>query len=1461
MSLREPPRIADRSGMDGHMFTLPQIAVNRIGKNFSKKISAPNDGAPNSSQAASDASKKGGLQTVPPILYASALQTHGWHRLKGVPFGLDRRWVAPFGERGVLALLAITCSGCPATNHLDSRRTSSHVLALSTIPTAIAYPRVPPMRGPRRPSREPRCDAKRVEQGSFCPASPLLHRPQSPPIPAHAARILCAVGTLLLLALPAASAQELNARLRIVWGAGVGQLQPWRGSIAISEGQLTNPLPLGIARDEAAALQLVDNRIQINPLLPRAFDGCDVTVTANPNAELVVRLAQKLPGANPLDPETTPDDADQPPLRIPLNSVLDRPSRVPLAAGQGHLLVSRAPGDQLNVEIDRKSMVFRPEEAWRLRLAPDLPVTADELPLSIEVVLHHAGSEEPLWNTSRPWRPGDEPLDIEITAPALEGAYRLAVTAHARRRLVHRWLLSQPTQPIASRTLELVVVHEDLPVATPINAWTTEWTIDPASPTWWQRLPAWTRVPHLPGMPAPQSLGNVAPLIERLNETTMVGLPTTPPDAEPSWQAYTLPVRRPGWPHAVEISLPQQQQQQLDLCIVEPDAAGRAIDLLRHASTFTDPPSHAATHEDDATPTRRLVFWPRTQTPVLLIANRSKTRPAYYGSIRLEAAAPPPHSAAAPPADEPRDRLIAAYLANPDIIRTFGAQGRFDPVSGLAITDWNMVLTAAQRIANRLKSTGYNAAAICIAADGGSLTPLGLFGNSPRFENGRLASDGADPLPKDTLEALCRVFDREGLRLIPVVQLSAATPALERAIQDHRHPSSGFVLVDHAGRNLRDRNTINDSAAPHYNILNVDVQTQLIEATLTLTRRYAHHPCLAGIGLQLPAAGYGVLPETTWGLDDATFARFADAEGIHLDASATSRFADRRTEVLGPSADAWHAWRQAQLTSFYLRLAKRLKQHDERLRLVLTTEQTFQGRRTENELRKAVAGRGSFTRAWQLAGLDADQLAATPDVLLLRPRRIGSPLDVEHRLVDRHVHLAATIDHLCSASGNDGTLLYYPSHAIELPTFDQQSPFGAANTRVAASATSSPTGHELRRAIVETVAANDWSAFFEGGETWLVADDPERRRLLGILAALPHPDRQTQTEQVQPLTMRVYRNEKQTTVCFINEAPWPIRGHWVADTSKRAEIVELGAAGTPATTLAPGPQSQTLQMKAFDMRAWTIADPQARIEPAVLQATLSAEDDLARQLDLLDARMQNLDIRRPYPELIDPGFELNDQQPTDGWQTRRGPVGDIRYDAPAYAGNHALRLASDDALGVAIQSRSFPAPETGQLIVQAAVRNATPDANVQLHFSVEYQRNGQTERQHRTFGADAPLENAWTVRELAVDDLPLDEGAELRVQFHATGHGEVWIDEVELFDLTFSSDERIELAKRVYAARTAINEGKLLDCQRHIDSYWTQRLVDNVPVPQVALAPPTPKVVPTDPKAGSSRRWLPRLWR
>jgi hypothetical protein len=105
-------------------------------------------------------------------------------------------------------------------------------------------------------------------------------------------------------------------------------------------------------------------------------------------------------------------------------------------------------------------------------------------------------------------------------------------------------------------------------------------------------------------------------------------------------------------------------------------------------------------------------------------------------------------------------------------------------------------------------------------------------------------------------------------------------------------------------------------------------------------------------------------------------------------------------------------------------------------------------------------------------------------------------------------------------------------------------------------------------------------------------------------------------------------------------------------------------------------------------------------------------------------------------------------------------------------------------------------------------------------------------------------------------NLPPQGLSELRVGFDLMAEGEVWIDDVQIFDLWFEDAEQSELLKAIANADFLLTSGHVADCQRFVEGYWAQFLKSHVPL-AANLGPPelfTPPVSGPPIMEGQTRR-------
>jgi hypothetical protein len=1040
-------------------------------------------------------------------------------------------------------------------------------------------------------------------------------------------------------------------------------------------------------------------------------------------------------------------------------------------------------------------------------------------------------------------------IPLELPAPDEEGAYKIHLVVRRPPGLTDKLVPWEHAAPLASRDVEFVVIDPAMRVARLADKWDTVDTIDHANPRWLQRIPEWTQVDRLPGMSAPRPFGNVKPAVGGDVPAGFVELPLARIGNEPAWQAYQLSIADVDRPHAVEIELPPNARQHLGVSVIEPDAAGRVQTFGRDGSVYGDD-RFSLTPEENSSDKHRMVFWPRTANPVLLLTNRSPSRSARYGKIRILRRQTEPAIAEAEDAqasEKGPSRLVAAYIGLPQLADSLGAAGNFDEDNKFSVEGWASFLSAATRLAQELDAAGYNAAIISIAANGSSLAPIDALGASPRYDAGTLASAAPDPLRKDVLEALLRVFDREGLRLIPAVELATPLPRLEAVRAKTKADVAAIECVARDGRPWSQHFPAESAAAPHYNILHPTVQEAVAEIVDQLAERYGHHPALAGVALQLSGRGYGVLPGVAWGMDGATISRFAADAKLDLPDAASPEARRVAEVVLGPQLERWKAWRRDELTRFYASVAERARRRRDDLQLVLCTEDLFSGPEAAQRLRQAAVGRATLDDAAAEIGVDLRGLAAAPGVTLLRPRCLAPDESLHDRAADLQVNASAEFDAAVVNQPHAGELFYHASGRLRLASFDARSPFGAETTYLSLTSPSIPAGDAVKRPLAAALAARDFTLLAEGAELLPLAEADAMVRARRLFQELPGGDADVRTERRQPATLRIYRHDNATTLCLINESPWPVEVSLPLETATPVGWRQLGAADDAAIEEAPdAPTAGTWPTGA---ETWTVALPPYGIEArrfdarALRVGALAAKLGdapaavLAQRIDEIKQRMQSLDVERPYNELQNPDFELvaaNDRP--HGWQPRVGRAGSVDVDpAQASSGARSLHLSSQDNLGVAAQSHLFAIPATGQLVVRASARGQGLTPGAQLYAWVEYDDHGAPRRRSAAIADANKLGAEWTPCEFAINDLPLGDGGQMRIHFHLAGRGEAWIDDVRLFDLRFPSAQRVELGKWLYAANTALDERELVECQRLVEGYLPRYLLEHVP-PAIKVA-------------------------
>ena len=504
-----------------------------------------------------------------------------------------------------------------------------------------------------------------------------------------------------------------------------------------------------------------------------------------------------------------------------------------------------------------------------------------------------------------------------------------------------------------------------------------------------------------------------------------------------------------------------------------------------------------------------------------------------------------------------------------------------------------------------------------------------------------------------------------------------------------------------------------------------------------------------------------------------------------------------------------------------------------------------------------ITGKKSVEDALLERGINPVALGKIENLTLLAPNRIGPEGFSPGYALDRQVLSAtrgSTLDTHCK-----GQSLRLQSCHLRLPSFDSSGPFKGKPTFLSLQAQFLPIGLDERQYVSATLVKGGDVSLLEGGPNGIFGLVEPARRYLPVLGSLPTGKAEVRSERAQPLIVRVYRDAHATHVCCLNESPWGVRASLPLEVPAATSWQLLSSEGpsgslpgsTPAGSLAAGSSNWDLGLPPYGLVAWQFNSPRVRVGVPASIPDSDALEQLAGRIGELESRTRNLNIVRPYDRLANPGFDQFDLEGSPlQWRVLLGANGVVSADTRVMrSGRASLRLASEDALGVAAASAPFPMPDTGQLLIAVFAKAAGTTPNTRLHVTLFSEGVEPPLRYHYTCGEGEPLPGDWTRYQMVLDDLPVAADAQLRLQLHLSGKGQAWVDDIQLIDLRFTDARRMELVKRLYAAKTALSEGKVNDCLRLVDDYWSRYVVEHVPpaVQHVATKPDPPR-------AASSRR-------
>lgn len=1246
------------------------------------------------------------------------------------------------------------------------------------------------------------------------------------------------------------------------WGGGSPRI--WHGAITLGEGAIESVKSLGLEVDEPGSMWSEGSQLKIRQRSGRSFDGVEFDARAPLDAHLKIELA---PADEPGQVVT---------VDLPLQALLGDPLARELDKQGNRLLLHRAPGDALRVEIDREHLVFAPGELFRVRVEPRYLSVEQGAKLRLRVQLLAARTARELWSAQHPFDlSGDAAIPVEIPLPAEEGAYDILLSVlHAggwsqavRQPLV--W-----NKPIVERYVQVLVLDPKGPLpSTKSEAdLTTAVSLDPINPRWWDTPSRLTQMPKIQRLwKAPLSSGHSEVWRHALGETLRLA-----PSESGSWEAYTLPILEPGRPHVLEVDYPSDVPQTLGVSILEPDAAGALMPI--GLDSGVDVGEEVIGGQAPQWLKHRVIFWPRTNSPLVLLTNRSMRRHAVFGHIRVLAGWD--HLPRSPVAAVPRQgqRLLAACFDRPLFCENFGASEKQDSWSGHSLDDWVTFHEGGSRLVEYLHYAGYNGLVLSVVADGSAIYPASGIEPTPRFDKGPLGGGGHDPLRKDALEMLFRMCDREQLQLVPALDFNAPLPELESILRAEG-VGSGLAWIGPDGRSLEEVGFIRRAGGARYNLLSPRVQAVMLGVVQDLVARYGHHPAFGGLAVQISSQGYAQLPGPQWGMDDATIERFSQDARVKVPGEGADRFAQRAEYLNGPGRAAWLDWRAEIVHQFYRQMHAIAGGMRRESRLYLAGGNALAGEQWDWQWRPTLTRRTAVSDALLQIGIDPQRYANQNEIVLLRSERVVPSGAEGAWAVSQELLHSPDFDRCYQGLAVPGSLFYHPPQELRLESFDGRSPFRPAYTLLIAQIARSDS--QNRRRFVRSLAALDSQVMFDGG--WLLPMGQQQtldslvasyRRLPAVPFARVDDGDGLATSQ--PVVCRYATYAGRTYVYLANDSPLEVTVRVPLSAASTCRLEELSGQRS-VEPLRQEPQGTVwiAELEPYDLLAVQISQPD--VKPGRPQVLLpgSLETALEQRIRELGGRTAALRTPPPLSVLDDHGFELPpaENDVFGGWAITRGDGVLVEPDSSEpHSGSRSARISSTGQVACLV-SKPFPAPATGRLSMAVWLRTPDPSRQPPLRLAFEGRLGDQPYYRYAEVGmvnkggSPAPLAAEWAQYVFPVDDLPLEGLSQIRVRFDLMGPGEVWIDDVQLFDLVFSERERSELAKLVTVAEYQLRNRQVGDCIRLLESYWPRFLERHVPgdsaigTAAVASRPrpqpsPSPSAAPSSqPVRGMVERW------
>lgn len=1201
---------------------------------------------------------------------------------------------------------------------------------------------------------------------------------------------------------------QSRVAIRMSWGGG--EEAQWQGTVHYTGGAITNVRALGLTQDTPGSVYQEEGNVNVSQPSPATYGGAEFYVDYQPGAELrtVFRSVD--------DPDTWIRKS------IPIEEVLRTTTSHELDAKQNRITVARAPGDWLKLDFQRDHLVFETGETLMVDLQPHFSGFADQrVRCKATLVTARSNSGASIWS---------ETLEFETDSEGNAEAQQLALPIPPREGVYDLKLQLEPTgftNPLnrtqKKRSLQFVALSPAPPVSSG-ELWREQDVVDPTQNRSGMAL-QWSSL--LRSSVLRNGSSESGRSIVEQNGNRLVQL-------DPGgWQVIDLRVNQADKPVLLEIEYEAKEGAAIGFSVLQPDGRGK-LPTYGFDSGVVVPKSFAVV--DEANPRikrHQVVFWPNTNQSFLLVSNRCKTDSVRFGKVRILTG--PDRLAAHRHLPDgglkERTRQFLAFYESPMFPENFGADEVYESAIDQTLDDWVTFYEGADRMVQYLKANGYSGAVLTVAADSGSIYPSVHLGSTPIFESGVFFASGQDPLQKDVLELLFRMFDREGLKLVPAFAFSGPLPELESRIR--REGADRYRPVDFRGQ----IGSINDSNVP-YNPLSPAVQKQVELVIQELTQRYTHHSSFNGISLLCRPDTYTQLNGRRWGYDSPTVTQFLDdSGGIQLASGVANNWSQVQNLLLGSNQRQWLGWRARQMTKWYQRLQQIVSDGQGGRRLYLSAVDIYRHTDVVSSLSPSLHWANKFDDAMLELGWDMESLKGNPSVVFLKPHRIDENTTVAGNKIDAQIGASRKATQFYQQQAITGEIFTHRTYWARFAEQQSSSAFQSPKRDVLRLQQLTPASWQNRKRFINSLRNLDSRLLVDGG--WLLAMGQETSLVDIIdvytrLPDLPFDSVMSTNKEMNSgaIAVRQAVTEGRWYFYCLNDSPWTTE---VSLTLNRGGVERIESLSEYIVRIeeVDGKRVIRLELPPYSLMGGFSENLLNQLVDFEYRIDEQAATRLKARLNQLQLRLIQATDVRPLEVQANLGFDESNQQPVR-WSYDPNRESDfvIKTDGK---GNSSLVMKSTGNSNW-IRSVPFTVPETGRLSISVWMRSDVA-AQPPLRISVEGEASGYY--RFGSIGSLAPNDPAnqvgtdWRQYVVHFDDLPVEEGALLRVGFDLMGAGEVAIDQIQLYDRLFDANDIQALTQRLAAARPLVGSDTDYDlCRRMLNGYWLRFLNDYIGMPK-----------------------------